>query len=380
MVDVLIRRLDPAAPMPVYAHPGDAGADLVDHRRRDAGARRAGHRPDRCEHRAAGRLRRPGASALRAGGARRAVRSSTPPAPSTPAIAARSRCCSSTSTPSRGRLSRGDRIAQVVFQRVEQARFVEVERLPGSDRGEGGYGSTGGFVSAADRTRRTSRDFPSQGRRPSSPTRPSRGTRRPRDSTSSSRPAARSLGPRRDRRRRGGRGLHRPRRAGGQARLRGSSCGCRSTSRRRRSRGHAGRCRVRAGAAGLRGPALRAASGTRSAPTSPPRPPSAAGRRPSSTASSAPSCKVVVPVQTPDGQQAHADQPDRRRRRAAVAAARHVPGQERVEPDPEGAVETAFRDVDRRPRRRADGPARHDRDDRCRPGPGRTHAEDSAAD
>lgn len=44
------------------------------------------------------------------------------------------------------RLSRGDRIAQLVFQRVERARFVEVERLPGSDRGEGGYGSTGGFA------------------------------------------------------------------------------------------------------------------------------------------------------------------------------------------------------------------------------------------
>jgi dUTP pyrophosphatase len=41
--------------------------------------------------------------------------------------------------------SRGDRVAQIVFQRVEQARFVDVERLPGSDRGDGGYGSTGGF-------------------------------------------------------------------------------------------------------------------------------------------------------------------------------------------------------------------------------------------
>jgi dUTP pyrophosphatase len=43
---------------------------------------------------------------------------------------------------------RGDRIAQVIFQQVEKARFVEVERLPGSDRGEGGYGSTGGHSSA----------------------------------------------------------------------------------------------------------------------------------------------------------------------------------------------------------------------------------------
>ncbi|HEY0620866.1 MAG TPA: dUTP diphosphatase, partial [Kribbella sp.] len=42
-------------------------------------------------------------------------------------------------------LKRGDRIAQLVIQRVEKARFVEVERLPGSARGDGGYGSTGGF-------------------------------------------------------------------------------------------------------------------------------------------------------------------------------------------------------------------------------------------
>jgi dUTP pyrophosphatase len=42
-------------------------------------------------------------------------------------------------------LRRGDRIAQLVIQRVEKARFVEVERLPGSARGDGGYGSTGGF-------------------------------------------------------------------------------------------------------------------------------------------------------------------------------------------------------------------------------------------
>ena len=43
-------------------------------------------------------------------------------------------------------LGRGDRVAQLVVQRVEQARFVEVERLPGSVRGDGGYGSTGGFA------------------------------------------------------------------------------------------------------------------------------------------------------------------------------------------------------------------------------------------
>jgi dUTP pyrophosphatase len=39
---------------------------------------------------------------------------------------------------------RGDRIAQLVIQQVERANFVEVESLPGSDRGAGGFGSTGG--------------------------------------------------------------------------------------------------------------------------------------------------------------------------------------------------------------------------------------------
>jgi len=38
---------------------------------------------------------------------------------------------------------RGDRIAQLVIQKVERAEFVEVRDLPGSGRGSGGFGSTG---------------------------------------------------------------------------------------------------------------------------------------------------------------------------------------------------------------------------------------------
>jgi dUTP pyrophosphatase len=41
------------------------------------------------------------------------------------------------------RIEEGDRIAQLVVMPVSRARFVEVERLPGSLRGEGGFGSTG---------------------------------------------------------------------------------------------------------------------------------------------------------------------------------------------------------------------------------------------
>ncbi|WP_081747707.1 dUTP diphosphatase [Arthrobacter sp. Br18] len=44
--------------------------------------------------------------------------------------------------------SRGDRIAQLVIQRVARAEFHRVSELPRSVRGEGGFGSTGGFPAA----------------------------------------------------------------------------------------------------------------------------------------------------------------------------------------------------------------------------------------
>jgi dUTP pyrophosphatase len=37
----------------------------------------------------------------------------------------------------------GDRIAQLLIQSVEQARFLQVEKLPESSRGQAGFGSTG---------------------------------------------------------------------------------------------------------------------------------------------------------------------------------------------------------------------------------------------
>lgn len=43
-------------------------------------------------------------------------------------------------------LRAGDRIAQLVVQAVERADFRVVEDLPPSERGGGGYGSTGGFL------------------------------------------------------------------------------------------------------------------------------------------------------------------------------------------------------------------------------------------
>ena len=151
-VQVLIRRLDADVPMPAYAHPGDAGADLVT----TVDATLA-----------------PGERALLPTGIAVAL-----PAGFAAFVHPRSglaaQCgVSIVNAPGtvdagyRGEvqvvlvnhdphheveLKRGDRIAQLVVQRVETARFVEVEVLPGSARGAGGYGSTGGFGSTrADR-------------------------------------------------------------------------------------------------------------------------------------------------------------------------------------------------------------------------------------
>lgn len=40
-------------------------------------------------------------------------------------------------------VARGDRIAQILFQRVERADFIAVQLLPESARGETGFGSSG---------------------------------------------------------------------------------------------------------------------------------------------------------------------------------------------------------------------------------------------
>jgi dUTP pyrophosphatase len=40
-------------------------------------------------------------------------------------------------------IAKGDRIAQILFQKFESPRFVSVQELPGSQRGSAGFGSTG---------------------------------------------------------------------------------------------------------------------------------------------------------------------------------------------------------------------------------------------
>ncbi len=49
-------------------------------------------------------------------------------------------------------LRRGDRIAQLVVQRVERVAFTTVGELPASVRGTGGHGSTGGTSTDASGT------------------------------------------------------------------------------------------------------------------------------------------------------------------------------------------------------------------------------------
>lgn len=40
-------------------------------------------------------------------------------------------------------IARGDRVAQILFQKFESPKFVHVTELPGSQRGSSGFGSTG---------------------------------------------------------------------------------------------------------------------------------------------------------------------------------------------------------------------------------------------
>ncbi len=54
-------------------------------------------------------------------------------------------CLLNTDRREAARFSRGDRIAQLVIQRVEHAVFTVVQVLPRSPRGTDGFGSTGGF-------------------------------------------------------------------------------------------------------------------------------------------------------------------------------------------------------------------------------------------
>jgi dUTP pyrophosphatase len=145
-VDVLITRLDTGVPLPSYAHLGDAGADLMStvDVRLEPGERVlvptgiAIALPDGyvgLVHPRSGLAARHGVTVVNAPGTVDAgYRGEV------------SVLLVNLDPRSAVDLTRGDRIAQLVVQRVEHARFVEVDRLPGSARGAGGYGSTGGLA------------------------------------------------------------------------------------------------------------------------------------------------------------------------------------------------------------------------------------------
>ena len=143
--EVLIVRLDPDVPLPAYAHPGDAGADLVTtvdvelqpFERRTVPTGVAIALPDGFAafvHPRSGLAARHGLTIVNA--------------PGTVDAGYRGEISVTlyNSDPHETvLLARGDRVAQLVIQEVARARFVEAERLPGSDRGEGGFGSSGGW-------------------------------------------------------------------------------------------------------------------------------------------------------------------------------------------------------------------------------------------
>jgi dUTP pyrophosphatase len=143
-LEVLITRLDAAVPMPCYAQPGDAGVDLsaaedVDLPPGQRAVVRTGIAialPDGYAgfvHPRSGLAARHGLSMVNAPGTIdsgyrgeiKVILLNTDP--SEPVS-----------------LRRGDRIAQLVVQRVERVTFREVPVLPDSVRGAAGFGSTGG--------------------------------------------------------------------------------------------------------------------------------------------------------------------------------------------------------------------------------------------
>jgi dUTP pyrophosphatase len=149
-VEVLIQRLDPGLPLPQRSHPGDAGADLfaaqdvelAPGQRAVVPTGVAIALPDGYAafvHPRSGLAARHGVTIVNAPGTvdagyRGEIRVTLLNTDADHPVAFR----------------RGDRIAQLVVQRVELAVFHEVERLPGSARGVDGFGSTGGHAAAGE--------------------------------------------------------------------------------------------------------------------------------------------------------------------------------------------------------------------------------------
>ena len=149
VVDVLIQRLDPGLPPPAYAHPGDAGCDLYAAQDVDLGPGERTLMPTGLAvalpagyasfvHPRSGLAARHGVTIVNA--------------PGTVDAGYRGEIKVTLLNTDRSApvsFRRGDRIAQLIIQPVPPVRFQEVDRLPGSARGEGGFGSTGGHATSA---------------------------------------------------------------------------------------------------------------------------------------------------------------------------------------------------------------------------------------
>ncbi|MFN8185434.1 MAG: dUTP diphosphatase [Candidatus Nanopelagicales bacterium] len=142
-VDVLIQRLDPEVPLPAGAHPGDAGLDLVT-------TRDATIAPGERDLLPTGvALALPnGYAAFVVPRSGLAVRHGVSLVNSPGTIDAGYRgeikvCVVNLDPADPVSFRRGDRIAQLLVQPVPRVRLHEVQQLPGSDRGDGGFGSTG---------------------------------------------------------------------------------------------------------------------------------------------------------------------------------------------------------------------------------------------
>ncbi|WP_062517956.1 dUTP diphosphatase [Demequina gelatinilytica] len=142
-LEILVSTTEPDVPLPRYSHPGDAGADITtridvqlapgERATVPTGLRialPAGYAA--FVHPRSGLAARHGVTVVNAPG--------TVDAGYRGEIAV---TLLNTDAHEPVTLARGDRIAQLVIQRVELAEFVAVEDLPGSHRGEGGFGSTG---------------------------------------------------------------------------------------------------------------------------------------------------------------------------------------------------------------------------------------------
>lgn len=144
MLDVPVVVLDPTLPLPSYARAGDAGADLVAREGAVVGA--GGGRaliptgirlaiPDGY----AGFVQPRSGLALRHG----VTLANSPGLIDSGYRDELAVILVNTDPKEDFEVNRGDRIAQLVIQRVERAAFRAVEELPDSERGLGGFGHTG---------------------------------------------------------------------------------------------------------------------------------------------------------------------------------------------------------------------------------------------